>query len=177
MILESYDVLAVFDEMPPELTSLYDRMMSHIARLKRRDPEFCRLVLSTASLAYRPLHWLELRMLAGVQARYPDFARLERIINLCGSFLITREGFLYFLHQSAKGYIITNASSTVFSTGLELLHVYVVSCPLNALSDTLRRNIYTLSHSRFLTDDVKEPILNPMAIAQYSSSNVAMPRS
>ena len=55
-----YDVLAVLDEVPKELTPLYDRMMSHILRLERRDPEFCRLMLSTATLAYRPLHWLEL---------------------------------------------------------------------------------------------------------------------
>jgi hypothetical protein len=167
--VESYDVLAVLDEMPPELTPLYDRMMSHIARLKRRDPEFCRLVLSIATLAYRPLHWLELRMLAGVQAHCPDFARLERIINLCGSFLTAREGFVYFVHQSAKDYITTNASSTIFPTRLGLAHSYVVSRSLNALSDTLRRNIYNLSHSGFSIDDVKEPTPDPMATVQYSS--------
>ena len=167
--VESYDVLAVLDEMPPELTSLYDRMMSHIARLKRKDPEFCRLVLSTATLAYRPLHWLELRMLAGIQAHCPDFARLERIINLCGSFLMSRDGFVYFVHQSAKDYIVTNASSTIFSDGPELAHSNIVSRSLNVLSDTLQRNIYNLSHSGVPIDDIKEPTPNPIAIVQYSS--------
>src|SRR5204863_9845415 len=89
-----YDVLAVLDEVPKELTPLYDRMMSHILRLERRDPEFCRLMLSTATLAYRPLHWLELRMLAGLQDRHFDFTDIERIIHLCGSFLTTREGYV-----------------------------------------------------------------------------------
>src|SRR3954466_14559148 len=53
--VESWDVLDVLQGMPPELEPLYDRMLHQVEQLQRKDPEFCRLVLSTITLAHRPL--------------------------------------------------------------------------------------------------------------------------
>jgi len=63
--VDSWDVLDVLQDMPPELEPLYDRILRQVEELYRRDPEFCRLVLSTITLAYCPLHLLELGAVVG----------------------------------------------------------------------------------------------------------------
>jgi hypothetical protein len=65
--VDSWDVLQVLEEVLVDLVLLYDRIMKQIQQLKRRDPEFCWHVLSTITLAYRPLHVLELGALSGVR--------------------------------------------------------------------------------------------------------------
>jgi hypothetical protein len=165
-----HDMLDVLDEVPEQLSPLYDRMMSHILRLKRRrDPKFCRLVLSVATLAYRPLHWLELRTLAGLQDQDFDFAAFERIIHLCGSFLTTREDYVYLIHQSAKDYLTNDASETIFPIGLGPIHFNIFSCSLNTLSNTLRKDIYNLQHPGFPIDKVKKLDPDPLVVVRYSS--------
>lgn len=62
----TWNVLDVLEEMLTGLEELYARMMKQIQQLKRSDPELCRLVLSVAILAYRPLHVLELGVLSGL---------------------------------------------------------------------------------------------------------------
>jgi hypothetical protein len=48
------EVLQVLEEVPDGLIPLYDRMMKQIQQLKRKYPESCRLILSSATLTYRP---------------------------------------------------------------------------------------------------------------------------
>ncbi|UNI22807.1 hypothetical protein JDV02_008661 [Purpureocillium takamizusanense] len=76
----SWDVLDVLREMPSGLEELYGRMIKQIQQLKRRDPEFCRLVLSAATLAYRPLHMLELAALAGLPGAGCPLTKLPYLI-------------------------------------------------------------------------------------------------
>ena len=69
--VENWDVLEVLQEMPPELEPLYFRMLEQVRQLQRKDPEFCRFVLSTMALAYRPLHLLELGALSDLPGESP----------------------------------------------------------------------------------------------------------
>jgi hypothetical protein len=72
---ESWDPLQVAEEAPPGLHQLYDRMVDQIQQLTKRNAEICRLLLCTATVAYRPLHLLEMGSLCGL----PDFgASAER---------------------------------------------------------------------------------------------------
>ncbi|KAM5348925.1 hypothetical protein ACJ41O_008748 [Fusarium nematophilum] len=75
------DIVRLIDEIPSGLPPLYDRMMGDIGMSTSayRDP--CLVILSIAALAYRPLHVLELRILAGLE-KY-DTADLERIVDMC----------------------------------------------------------------------------------------------
>ncbi|RDW57291.1 hypothetical protein BP5796_12741 [Coleophoma crateriformis] len=164
---QKYDILEILEEVPKELTPLYNRMISHIRQLKRRDSVFCRNVLSTAILAYRPLHLLELRTLAGLKNNISDIDQ-ERIINLCGSFLTVRDKHVYLIHQSAKDYLTTNASAEIFPDGPGLIHYHMFSNSLTALSQTLRRDIYNIENPRVLVDEVKTPNPDPLALVRYS---------
>jgi hypothetical protein len=95
-----------------------------------------------------------------------DLEDLERIINMCGSFLTIRDNYVYFIHQSAKDYLIVNASATVFPAGKEQIHYDMFSWSLYALSKTLRQDIYNLQDPGGMVKDVPDP--DPLASIRYS---------
>jgi hypothetical protein len=81
------------------LEELHARTMKQIQQLKRRHPEYCRLVLSAATLAYRPLHLLELSVLSGLPKDISDHSeRIQTIIRMWGSFLTMRDDQVYIVH-------------------------------------------------------------------------------
>jgi hypothetical protein len=61
----SWEVPQVIDEVPTDLKAVYRRMMDQIQRLKPRNIELCKRVLSTVTAAYRPLYLQELYVLSG----------------------------------------------------------------------------------------------------------------
>ena len=160
------DMLEVLEDMPSGLTLVYDRMMKHIQQLQRQYPRRCLLALSAATLAYQPLHLREIHVVAGLQDEVKDLEDLERIINMCGSFLTIRDNYVYFIHQSAKDYLTINASAIIFPAGHERIHYDMFSWSLDALSKTLRRDIYNLQDPGGMMKDVPDP--DPLASIRYS---------
>src|SRR5467141_221394 len=160
------DMLEVIEDMPSGLPLVYDRMMKHIQQLQRQYPRRCILALSAATLAYQPLNLREIHVVAGLQEEGQDLEDLERIINMCGSFLTIRDNYVYFIHQSAKDYLTINASATIFPAGHEPIHYDMFSWSLDALSKTLRRDIFNLQDPGGMVKDVPDP--DPLASIRYS---------
>jgi nucleoside phosphorylase len=156
----------VLNRIPKGLTPLYDRMIKQIQQLEYDHPQFCILILATTTLAYRPLHMLELRSLAGLQEEIPDLEDLERMINMCGSFLTIRDSYVYFIHQSARDYLTINAPTTIFPAGRGLIHYDMFSWSLDALSKTLQRDIYNLQDPGCMMWEIPDP--DPLAAIAYS---------
>jgi hypothetical protein len=100
---------------------------------------------------------LEIRSLAGLEEEIPDLEDLERIINMCGSFLTIRDNYVYFIHQSAKDYLTVNASGIIFPAGHGRIHYDMFSWSLDALSKTLRRDMYNLQDPGSMVKDVPDP--------------------
>ncbi|KAM3089323.1 hypothetical protein ACMFMG_000927 [Clarireedia jacksonii] len=167
--VESWDVLDVLQDMPPELEPLYDRMLRQVEQLQRKDPEFCRLVLSTITLAYRPLHLLEVGALSNLPRQISsNLDNIAKVVNKCGSFLTIRDNRTYFIHQSAKDFLLERAFDRVFSSGKADVIYTIFSKSLEVMSKTLRRDIYGLRAPGFLTEMVDPPVPDPLAAAQYS---------
>lgn len=79
------------EEAPPGLHQLYNRMMNQIQKLKERNSEICRLLLSTACIAYRPLYLAEMGSLCGLSGQVSVLARNVRtIVAIYGSFLTVK---------------------------------------------------------------------------------------
>src|SRR5882762_1862691 len=131
------DMLEVLEDMPSGLTLVYDRMMKHIQQLQPQYSRRCLRVLSAATLAYQPLHLREIHVVAGL-VKVRSLEDVERIINMCGSFLTIRANYVYFIHQSAKDYLTANASAIIFPAGHKRIHYEMFSWSLDALSKTLR---------------------------------------
>jgi hypothetical protein len=150
---------------PPGLDSLYNRMIGHIGDSK--DAGLCREVLATASAVYRPITLGELKVLV---ESLEDLDRddLEEIIRSCGSFLTLREGVIYFVHQSAKDFLLNKASDQILPSGAGQQHHAIFSRSLEALSETLKRDVYELGTLGFPIDQVSPPDPDPLASIRYS---------
>jgi hypothetical protein len=167
--VESWDVLDVLEDMPPELEPLYDRMLRQIEQLQRKDPEFCRLVLSTITLAYRPLHLLEVGALSNLPRQISfNVDKVAKVVKKCGSFLTVRENRTYFIHQSAKDFLLERAFERVFPSGKADVDYTIFSRSLEVMSKTFRRDIYKLRAPGFPIEMVEPPVPDPLAVAQYS---------
>lgn len=157
---------ATVKEFPPGLNPLYMRMMEYIHDLEGNDSDRCKKILATASLVYRPVDLEELRVLDKSVEDLSD-NDLEEIIALCGSFLTLRQGVIYFVHQSAKDFLLKNASEQILPSGTAHQHHAIFSRSLEALSKTLRRDIYSVSAPGFHIDQISPPDPDPLASVRY----------
>jgi hypothetical protein len=156
-------------EMPSDLEALYDRMLQQVQQLQRQDPEFCRLVLTTMTLAYRPLHLLELGALSNLPEQIStNLDKVMKAVNKCGSFLTIRENRTYFIHQSVKDFLLGKAFDKIFPSGKAEVNYTMFSRSREVMSRTLQRDIYTLHAPGFPIDKVMPPVPDPLAVAQYS---------
>ncbi|KFY11687.1 hypothetical protein V491_07098 [Pseudogymnoascus sp. VKM F-3775] len=166
--VDSYYVLKVLEEIPSELEPLYARMMRHVQQLQRDDPKFCYSVLCTMTLAYAPLHPLEVGALSDLHPEISiNLDHIITVINKCGSFLTIRKDTVSFVHQSAKDYLLKNASNIIFPSGKEEAHYDLFLRSLQVMSSTLRRDVYSLRAPGISINMVEQPNPDPLAAARY----------
>ncbi|KAL7956181.1 hypothetical protein V8C34DRAFT_306785 [Trichoderma compactum] len=170
---DTSDIMAILNEMPDDLTKLYTVMLERTSHLTGKGPELCRAILAITTLAHRPLHLDELSNLAGFQKNLKKLSGLNKIIKDCGSFLTVRENYVYFIHQSAKEYLSSSASSqsVIFPNGMGKVGNDMVSNSLDAMKTTLQRNIYGLEYPGIPIDDVNPPNPNPLDPVLYSCTH------
>jgi len=162
------DIVRLIDEIPKGLPLLYDRMMRDIGMSTSPYRDSCLVILSVATITYRPLHLLELRMLAGLEQYKP--ADLERIVDMCGSFLTLLESRIYPIHRSAKDYLVSEAAlGKIFPSGVYAVHRSIVERSVAAMAKALRRNMYGLVHPGTLIHEVMDqPEQDPLLGVGYS---------
>jgi hypothetical protein len=151
---------------PPGLDALYERMTQQIS--KTDDAELCKQVLAAVALVYRPLTLKELVTLVEPLEGMADDTELREIIGLCGSFLTLREQTVYFVHQSAKDFLLAEAAQEVFPAGQEAAHQAIFARSLQIMSTSLRRDMYGLKALGTPIDDVEMPEPDPLAALRYS---------
>jgi hypothetical protein len=90
------------------------------------------------------------------------------IIGLCGSLLTVEEDTIYFVHQSAKDFLLnTKFKQQIFPDGTGAIHQSIFSRSLEALSETLRKDMYDLKELGTSIEDVQVPRKDPMAASRY----------
>ncbi len=145
------------------------------------DAELCKQILAVATTVRRPISLDELTSLVDTPDGLPDDpGSLQEIVELCGSFLTLQERTVYFIHQSAKDFLLGKASDEasngaseeafdrVFPSGIENVHHFLLSRSLDAMSTTLRHDMYGLGALGFPTDNVRVLDLDPLATVRYS---------
>lgn len=158
------EVLEFVRKMPAGLHEMYNKMMRPIIQ-QNAYSEDCKTVLLIAVNSYRPLRLSEMVTLAALSL----LARPRKIIQLCGLLSLREEDqVIYFVHQSAKDYLIQNADpeiqTGIFPNGQAEGHHKILSRSLESMSK-LKRDIYDLKHPGFpiarvpsLSPDPLEPI-------------------
>jgi hypothetical protein len=162
--------LSVLKSFPTGLQPFYQRMMKQMCTLNdSEDVEFCRRILASVTLVYRPIQLEELISTASLPEELSDdLQSLEELVELCGSFLIIRESIIYFVHQSAKDYLTVNAKLEIFPSGRAEVHWGIVSRSLQVMSDTLRRDIYDLREPGTPIDKVNSVDPDPLSRIRYA---------
>ncbi|KAF2433517.1 HET-domain-containing protein [Tothia fuscella] len=161
------DTLERLNEFPPGLDSLYHQMLQQLRLSYRAD--LCKCILATMAVVYRPVTLHELKCLVDMPDHIADdLESVMEIIRLCGSFLTVRNGAVYFVHQSAKDFLLEEASDEIFPTGLAEVHYSIMSRSLRTLSLTLQRDMYSLRALGYPIDKVKQPDPDPLAKSRYA---------
>jgi len=162
-----WNVLKKLNTFPPGLESLYKRMMLQIS--DSDDADLYTQILALVAIVYRPITIKELASLTELlEDMANDVESIREIIGLCGSFLTLQGNTVYFVHQSAKDFLVARASSTVFPSGREEVHYAIFSRSLQVMSMTLRRDMYKLDSLGYPADRVTPPDLDLLAASRYS---------
>jgi hypothetical protein len=158
--------LAKLNAFPPGLDSLYQRMTEQIYLSEEAD--LCRQILALTVIVYRPVTLEELTSLIEIpKDTADDLESLQEIISLCGSFLTVREGIIYFVHQSAKDYLLNYEHDGIFPSGKKDAHYTIFSRSLQTMSQTLQQDMYKLGSFGILIDSVEVPNPDPLAALRY----------
>ncbi|OXV11660.1 hypothetical protein Egran_00579, partial [Elaphomyces granulatus] len=129
----AWKVQGMLTAFPPGLGALYQRMTNQIC--DSEDAGLCKRILAVVLAAYRPLTLDELTSFVDVpNGVYGNGEALLEIIGLCGSFLTVRERIIFFVHQSAKDFLLKDASHKILPSGIEDTHrlLFSRSGPLTA---------------------------------------------
>ncbi|KAK1837497.1 hypothetical protein CCHR01_19881, partial [Colletotrichum chrysophilum] len=158
---------------PRGLDALYERMMQQINR--EEDAKLCRQVLALVTTTYRPLSLAEFTLL--IKEHHPlanNLEFLQHVISTCGSFLTLRQDIVYFVHQSAKDFLMNKAYAAfdqILPSGIAHQHHAIFSRSLDVLSRMLRRDIYELRNPGSSIEDILPPNPDPLASLKYSSAH------
>ncbi|KAK5657213.1 hypothetical protein OQA88_3271 [Cercophora sp. LCS_1] len=153
---------------PPGLNALYRRMMDQICNLEDLDDaDLCKSILGVVSTARRPITLDELATFVDMPKEASTDYEVAEIIGLCGSFLTLRKRTISFIHQSAKDFLL-GAADEVFPSGIGAIHHAIFSRSLRVMTDTLRRDIYSLGALGSSINDAKPPDPDPLAVTRYA---------
>ncbi|KAI1113874.1 hypothetical protein F5Y14DRAFT_416893 [Nemania sp. NC0429] len=168
--IRPWQVVKRLSEFPSGLDSLYERMARQ--SLSGEDAKMCRQVLAVQVLAYRPLRLTELLSHVGSPEEFPesdDIWLLKMVVELCGSFLTVKDSTIYFVHQSAKDYLLEHESNLLFPGGNLLAgHLTIAELSIEALSHTLQENIYKLPSLGSRVDSIDVPDPDPLDAIHYA---------
>jgi hypothetical protein len=159
------NALKKLDSFPPGLGPLYERMMQQIS--VSDDAELCKQILALEALVYRPITLEELVALVELLRDTAD-EDLREIVSLCGSFLTLREDTVYFVHQSAKDFLLEKACRDIFPSSAEAVHRVIFTRSLSILSSILHRDMYGLKALGFPIENVTRPDSHSLAASRYS---------
>lgn len=161
------NVRKMLSAFPPGLDSLYKRMMQQLC--SSGDADICKEILAVAATVYRPTTLEELVALTEqLEDVLDDPESIQEIIGQCGSFLTVRENTVYFVHQSAKDFLLAQASRDIFLSGQDAVHRTLAARSLQAMSATLKRDMYSLHEPGYPIERVEPPQPDPLASSRYS---------
>ncbi|KXH31971.1 hypothetical protein CSIM01_02523 [Colletotrichum simmondsii] len=160
----------VLQTFPKGLDKLYKRMFKYISGTM--DADLCKDVLAVTSILERSVTSLELCSIMGLSQHFDGKVEtLQDAVRCCGSFLSLRDGTIYFVHQSARDFLLDKKEdifANLFPAGVEGMHWAVCLRSLGAISKVIRRNIYELEDVGIAQKDIIMPKPNPLASIAYS---------
>lgn len=156
--------LQLLDSIPSGLDSLYRRMWEKMD--SSRDAALCQEILAIVLVVYRPITLNELR---GLSQSFEDFdlEEMEEVVRGCGSFLTIVGSTIYFVHLSAKDFLLKEPELAL-SRGIAYYHHAVFARSLQVLSTTLERDICRLGSPGISSFDIEHSQTKPLWRIHYA---------
>ncbi|KAJ5392566.1 NACHT-domain-containing protein [Penicillium cosmopolitanum] len=165
--IDRWNVQKRIVEFPPDLDELYKRMFSQVCQSD--NAQICMAILGVISMVYRPLDLEELITLVELPGEIrDDYEAIEQIIRLCGSFLTLGAHTVSLVHQSAKDFLSSRASSQLYPDGMEIIHHAIFLRSLRTISHVLKEDIYDLKDPAFDILDLEAYNPDPLAPVKYA---------
>ncbi|KZZ87462.1 hnwd3 [Moelleriella libera RCEF 2490] len=117
---------------------------------QKHHVELRKQILALVATTFRPLSLTECIKLIECHNRPDDPEFYQFIVSTCGSFLAIREDTIYFVHQSAKEFLLEKS--------------------LDVLSEKLKCDIYELKKPGCSIKDISPPSPDPLASLKYVST-------
>ncbi|KAG5750216.1 hypothetical protein H9Q70_007129 [Fusarium xylarioides] len=151
-------------KFPTSLTALYQAMMDRI--IDSSEADRLKQILALVCVVYRPLTSAEIPTLVESMDDY-DEDDVGDAIASCGSFLALQDGKIFFVHQSAKEFLLDQGYEVLFPHGMNRKHEQIFSRSLGVMENTLRQDIYELGSPGTL-NPVEAPSPDPLISIGYS---------
>ncbi|KAI8721644.1 NACHT domain-containing protein [Fusarium sp. LHS14.1] len=144
-------------QFPSGLDNLYLHLFRQILESFGDRP--CQKVLAFAAVVSRPISLAEFSCLTGIKEN-----ETAQVIDICHAFLTLQHETVYFVHQSAKDFLLSS------STPIELAptHREIIKKSLEAMTSTLERDIYKLKWPGISINEFVVPRPDPLASVNYS---------
>jgi hypothetical protein len=134
------------------------------------DADLYKYLLAAMAVTYRPITLQELTSLGDTLSNsLMDIQEIEEVVRLCGSFLTIRGDTIYFMHQSAKDFLTTDATRSRLPASPTEVHSAIIVRSLHVLDNTLRRDIYNLQAPGFPIEKLPKLNPDPLAAVRYAS--------
>ncbi|KAI1068485.1 hypothetical protein LB507_004342 [Fusarium sp. FIESC RH6] len=139
----SWEITSTLRKIPSGLNSLYKRMIDQIHDSPSHEL-YIRL-LAIASTVFRPIEFSELLAIekSMLEKLGVNEDMIPDIITECGSFLTTRGNTIFFVHQSAKDFLLRDSSALLFESGRAHHHYGLFQKSVNILQK-LDQDMYNL---------------------------------
>jgi hypothetical protein len=145
-----FRTMSILEGLEVGLDPLYATMAEQTLAMVERDPEtaqFCKDILQSAVLAYRPLQLKELAIVAKLPSgQFETEEEVADIVNQCGSFLNIHEKIVSLVHLSAKDYLMSGNGHQYFNCTKSEGHLRMLQNSFDAMNDTLRKDMCNLKN-------------------------------
>ncbi|KAK6332989.1 hypothetical protein TWF718_010815 [Orbilia javanica] len=152
----SYNAVETLNRLPRGLAEFYKGMLESIRDTDYGDVNTSSQILSAAVVAFRPLSLREMVTVAGLSPATEEHD-IEVQIKKCGSFLATQNNTIFFVHQSAKDFLVSQiGSALIMASGLGSQHRQIVDRCLQQLQGELKMDICGLNDPGFQIRELKD---------------------
>ncbi|KAH6866077.1 hypothetical protein B0T10DRAFT_77769 [Thelonectria olida] len=167
--VDSQKVIRTVHQFPRGLDCLYKHLLDELLMQHDSctsggvDRGMCRQVLAVAAAVSRPISLAELSRLVGTDAK-----DTERLVDFSHAFIALRGETIYFVHQSAKDFLLSPAASTSpLSINIAATHLDLFETSLRVMGSTLKHDIYELKRPGVSIYEVSPPDLDPLEQIRY----------
>lgn len=114
-------------KLPSGILPMYGRIMEQIIGFEDEEvADYAKALLRSMAISLRPLALNELAIMANLPDEHRYNANLVReYVNICSSIVTVRDNIAYFVHLSAKTYILSACTGSIMSKDLRLDHQYL----------------------------------------------------